>query len=642
MDKKIIILILLVFSLNWGCKQTDQEWLTRNPSQVLTTEAAFADESQVFSVLADLYSREYDPHLLNSWTSMSDFNVAFWSEAGQYGNMQNSGWGIGSWAIWDYVYIRELNLFLERCGAATNLSEAAKTRFLGEGRFLRAQYYFHLVKVMGGVPLVTTSETYNFSGDPSYLRKPRSKESEIYDFIISECEALKTSLPVLKDTKARATAGAAAAMQCRAALYAGSIAKYGATTPTVSLAGGEVGIPASMATGYYTKALNTAKELIAGTYGAYALYEKKPDLADNFYSIFIEKSGNDEAIYVRDYKLQSGVTHYYTGWNQPRYGADEEEGGRINPALNVVQEFEMLADNSYQPIPVKVGGVYAAYTNQLDIFAGRDNRLAATVILPGSSFKSRQVDIMAGVIMPGKKVDGTVTGIDSGIIAGDARGIQKTLPGTTVPRQVVGQDGPIDGYEFIAQNGFYLRKYVDPAPSSGSRGTNSAVWFIRYRFAEVLLNAAEASFELGNSIDAADYMNRVRRRAGFTVDLTPAQMSWDRIAHERTVELSFEGLNLMDIKRWRIGQKMFDGVTMTENDLLSNIGKGDKRRTQVYGLWPYKIYQPGNANDGKWMYKVFKSTRVTGSDRWELGNYYSTISSSVISANPLIIQNPNQ
>jgi len=85
-------------------------------------------------------------------------------------------------------------------------------------------------------------------------------------------------------------------MQARAALYAGSIAKYGSTTPSVSLQGGEVGISASLATGYYTKALSAAKEIIEGKAGAYALYNKKPDLSENFSSIFYDKANNPEAI----------------------------------------------------------------------------------------------------------------------------------------------------------------------------------------------------------------------------------------------------------------------------------------------------------------------------------------------------------
>ncbi len=102
-------------------------------------------------------------------------------------------------------------------------------------------------------------------GDPSSVQIPRAKESDIYDFIISEAEAIKGQLPADVNQKSRATKAAALAMEARAALYAGSIAKYGATTPGVSLPGGEVGIPAGKAADYYTIALRAAQEIIDGT-----------------------------------------------------------------------------------------------------------------------------------------------------------------------------------------------------------------------------------------------------------------------------------------------------------------------------------------------------------------------------------------
>ncbi|HEV7379542.1 MAG TPA: RagB/SusD family nutrient uptake outer membrane protein, partial [Dyadobacter sp.] len=137
--------------------------------------------------------------------------------------------------------------------------------------------------------------------------------------------------------KSRVTKGAVLAMEARAALYAASIAKYGVNTPAVTLPGGEVGIPSNLAAGYYTKALTAAKEVISGGAGAYALYAKKPDLSENFSSIFYDKANNSEVIFVDDFKLKSGKVHGFTIANQPRYGAEEEEGGRLNPSLNFVE-----------------------------------------------------------------------------------------------------------------------------------------------------------------------------------------------------------------------------------------------------------------------------------------------------------------
>lgn len=633
--KKIAIYLIATTLLGmWSCKK-DNEFLDVQPTSIIPTDLAFSNAANVLSVLGDLYNRQVDFSTVKDWYTMADFSESFPSENGRAFLVQRNSWGYGEWGTWDYAYIRQLNLFLERLDVSTTLAATDKARFKAEGRFLRANYYFEMTKRMGGVPLILKSLLYDFSGKTDDLQYPRAKESEMYDFIISEAEAIKADLPIDNKTNAtdaaRATRGAALAMESRAALYAGSIAKYGATTPQVSLPGGEVGIPAGMANDYYTKALNAAKEIINGGNGNYALYNKKADLADNFANIFIDKGNNPETIFIEDFKLKSGKVHYFTGWNQPRYGAEEEEGGRINPSLNLVEAFEKL-DNTYAPIPIADGsGNPIYYTQQTDPFAGRDARLAGTVMLPGTQFKGRTVDIWNGYLMG-----------DGSIISGDDRGAQKVLPGTTGLRQVVGFDGPVDAKEFTAQSGFYLRKYLDPAIGSGSRGTNSELPFIRYRYAEVLLNAAEASFELGNAAEAAGYMNQVRARAGLIIPLTAADITFDRIVHERRVELAFEGHIFYDYKRWRIAHKVWDGNKITPAELVSNIGQATKRSTQPYGLWSYKYFNPGNPNDGKWVFRIVLPVLVTGANNFQFGNYYSQIGNDIIANNPKIVKQPNQ
>lgn len=627
--KKHIFLLGIIAAVAWSCSKNDEEFLDRPSTSILTQEQIFSDPKTTLSVLADLYNRYNDFATLEDWSTMAGFNVAYWSEAGRYPEFQNDGWGNGAWSTWEYGYIREINLFIERCSEATELLEEDKTRFLAEARFLRASYYFEMVKRMGGVPLVLESETYDFSGDASYLQHPRETEAAIYDFIISEADALKDILPSDSSIKSRANKGTVLAMQSRAALYAASIAKYGTTTPGVSLPGGEVGIPASLANGYYAKALTAAQSLINGEAGSYALYSKKPDLSENFSSIFYDKANNSEVIFAEDYLVGGGKTHYFTGANQPRFGAEEEEGGRINPSLQFVQSFELL-DGTYSPLENEVGGNPVYFDNIGDIFEGRDARLAGTVILPGTKFKSTDVDIWAGIVLA-----------DGSIVSGDSRGQEKELPGTTGQVQVVGFDGPIDGLEFTAQSGFYIRKYQDPATGSGRRGTQSDVWFIRYRYAEVLLNAAEAAFELGQGEVAAGYLNQVRERAGLTIPLATADVTFDKIVHERYVELAFEGLHFFDLKRWRLAHVILDGNAISESEVTQNIGSATKRETQPYSIWPYKYYNPGSPDDGKWLYKVLRLSRVTGADRFRMGNYYSEIGQNLINNNPKLVRNPN-
>lgn len=635
MKKFLVIATLFLLPALWSCKK-DSDFLDVQPFNLLTNEQSFSDPAQVLTIVADLYNRVVDiTAFKNGWESFIDPGEAVASTNNRHYTQERNGWGYGEWSIWDYGYIREINLFIERATAATALQDADKKRFIAEGRFLRAVYYFEMVKRMGGVPLITKSLTYNYSGDATYLQSQRAKESEVYDFVISELEAIKADLPVNGRIKDRATKGMALAVQARAALYAGSIAKYGATTPSVMLSGGEVGIPASMANGYYTKALTAAKEIISGSAGAYALYNKFPtNKAQNYANLFVDnadKQGNPEIIWIEDYKVRSGKTHGFTIQNQPIFGGEEVEGGRIDPSLNLVQSFERL-DNTFAPLPITDGaGNPIYYENPLDLFAGRDARLAGTITLPGSNGRNRPVDIFAGWITG----NGTV-------VSGTSLGQIGKLPGSTTDVKLVGSDGPINGVEYSAQSGFYIRKFVDPAVGAGSRGTGSEVPWIRYRYAEVLLNAAEAAFELGNPGEAVGYINQVRDRAGFTTPLTAGDLTFDRIVNERRVELAFEGHYIFDRKRWRIAHIVLDGNAMTAAELVTNIGSATKRNTQAFSLWPYKVYNPGNANDAKWVFRIQRNANVTGANRFQLGNYYSEINSTILANNPKLVKQPNQ
>jgi len=638
--KKIlsIITVSLFLFMSWGCEK-DSSFLNVQPNTFLTNDQVFSDPNLVLSVLADLYNRQVDfSGLDNGWASFTDFSESFPSENGSAYYVQRTGWNYDAWGLdWSasYQYIRDLNLFLQRDSASTGLSADDKKRFSAEGRFLRANFYFEMTKRYGGVPLVLQPLDYDYSGNVKGLQLSRAKESEMYDFIINEAEAIKNDLPADINEKSRASKGAALAMECRAALYAGSIAKYGATTPAVSLPGGEVGIDVSKANGYYTIALRAAQEIINGNAGGYKLYTAPAgataaQLSDNYANLFLDKS-SPETIFFEDFKT-GGKTHAFTTNDQPYSFSDEGgDAGRLDPSLNLAETYEKL-DNTYAPFATTDGsGNPIFYNNIQDIFDGRDARLAGTILLPGSKFKGQTVDIWAGY----RLLDGTIVTSD------EAGHLKPIVPGGP-DVQVVGADGPVNGLELRTQTGFYIRKYLDPTVGSGRRGQGSTVAFIRYRFGEVLLNAAEASYELGDNVTAANYLNMVRSRAGLTIPLAPSDITFDRIVHERRVELAFEGHILFDMKRWRLAHIVWDGVPTTLSDLKSNIGKATKHTTQPWGLWPYHEYAPGNANDGKWMFKETLPALVTGSNRFLFGNYYTFIGDDVRAANPQIVKQPNQ
>ncbi len=108
-----------------------------------------------------------------------------------------------------------------------------------------------------------------------------------------------------------------------------------------------------------------------------------------------------------------------------------------------------------------------------------------------------------------------------------------------------------------SRTGFYSLKYINPADAiSGT--TYYTTPGILYRYADVLLNYAEAQYELGYEDVARDYMNLIRQRVGMPD--VPASVTGtdlrDRIRHERRVELPYEGHRYYDIRRWEIAEEV--------------------------------------------------------------------------------------
>lgn len=122
---------------------------------------------------------------------------------------------------------------------------------------------------------------------------------------------------------------------------------------------------------------------------------------------------------------------------------------------------------------------------------------------------------------------------------------------------------------FSSYSGYLLKKYLDPLDMAVPNQSELAFMLIRY--AEVLLTYAEAKIEL-NQIDATviDAINLVRAR-GYGVGvaqttLYPVVTSSTQAAlrsivrRERKIELAGEGLRLFDIRRWKIAEKVMNGI----------------------------------------------------------------------------------
>lgn len=147
----------------------------------------------------------------------------------------------------------------------------------------------------------------------------------------------------------------------------------------------------------------------------------------------------------------------------------------------------------------------------------------------------------------------------------------------TIESYVGGLDGYKDyedaGATTTTVTGYYLRKYLQDGDTSWITRYSDQTWIL-IRYAEVLLNKAEALAELNwsqNSAEALQALNDVRRRVGLPARQTANKEEFmEYLRHERMVELAGEGFRYWDLRRWRLAVDVINGsnvhgVKITKN-----------------------------------------------------------------------------
>ncbi len=633
-------MLLVLTSLGLGA--CSDNFLDQEPSNLISTTQAYSSLEGVNGIAANLYARiryEQDFARDNESYDISRIDELYNNSAYSFGQ---DPLGNGYRQYYDYGLIREINLHLQGLNNVGNaITPVQQKYFIAEARFIRAMVYFQMVSRMGGIPIIT--EAYDYTNQPAVYAKARDKESDVYDFIAKEVDEISDDLNLSVNgnySKNRATKGAALALKCRAMLYAGSLARNEAKSRSknVFLQSGAVGIPASMANGYFQKCLDAFEEIKAM---GYTLYQADNNLSENFSNAFQRKGNeNKELIFIRDY---DGVTvlNTFTQRAIPRSQRTvNNSGSQVNPTLNLAESFEVVATRLNSPFRTNALAEvveemetqssrlsYVVYDRPNDIFNGRDPRLAGTILTPGSQFRGKDVQLQAGLaVWNGTGYDFKAVDVIENV--GAPVGLFNGIPMT-------GIDGPHFRSFYTSHSGFLLRKFVDVDPGSESVG-KSDVPYVIFRYGEMLLNAAEAAFELGLMPQALAYINQLRERAGGnTFKITEGELTFERIMNERRVELACEDHRFYDVKRWRTADEIWNGSQTNPSAVL-------------YALWPYRIYRPGHETDGKWLFRRLRlrgTHIVNGAGRqplkFNLGVYYSDIPGNALGNNPLLEKNPN-
>lgn len=595
MKKQKIFLIIAVITLLSACnKVLDLQPINRVPASQL-----FTDIRGLKTVLATLYNKcpiedyNYVPNSTMNMTGIPGIELGGgWSLDAHTDNMvivSNGGDAVAPTndGYWDYTGIRYINGFFDNIKALKGniLDDASYNRLWSEAHWIRAYTYYALVSRYGGVPIIKKSLT--IGGDNSQLYVPRSTEKETWDFVLAECDSAIMYLPQTVNAtegSLRATVWAAYALKSRAALHAASIAKYWNNAP---LTGPAVdaklvgGMTMTDANAYYQQCIDASKAIIDNS--GKALYMPNPAnptaAATNLQALFETPAVADvEILYKKGYV--DGVSTQAQGHQMDFYGypmqlqqATAYMFGRMGPTLDLVNLYENYTDNgvgapgvlvtrtdgnetTYLPTPnnLILTTPYKYYNNQYDIFAGKDARLFAWIMLPGSPFKGITLNCQGGLIKPdGSKImytkSGTGVGLDG--LTYYPLGTTNAIGFSCFDQMGTGLSANGSSTGFVIKK--FLQEKTTPTPSRYSGSTND---YIVFRMAEIYLNYAEAAIESGQG-DAAlamTYLNAIRKRAAHT-DQIPATLA--NIAKERQVELAFEQRRYWDLVRKREFHTLF-------------------------------------------------------------------------------------
>lgn len=431
-----------------------------------------------------------------------------------------------------YEGIRHCNLFLpfwENQRDILPITDATYRRTLGELLFLRAFYHYELFKRYGGIPVLTS--VLNPGDDMQISRKTYANTVK---FIVEQCDRAAELLPQnyasYTSYYGKATKGAALALKARVLLYAAS--------PLVNADADFTGKNNELVwmggydPGRWKEAAQAAYDIMA--LNEYQLYEYLPEgngvysfgyFNDAYYAI------NREFIFGRLWVQDNDMEKNNAPMGYPN------ALGLTCPTQDLVDAFLM---NDGQPFD------WNRPEHAADPYANRDPRLSLYVYYNGMQWwytDNREFDP--------KKTYGLIETFTGG--ADDASSLT-------------------DG----VRTGYYLRKFSsrDAAIFGTEYKTNHHFGFFRY--AEVLLNFAEAANEYGGpaysigGYDARRAINLIRGRAHMPAvddDVTQDELR-ELIRLERRIELAFEEHRFWDIRRWKIAgslKKSVDGMQIVKN-----------------------------------------------------------------------------
>jgi len=219
------ILLLMVVASIVSCDD-----MLDTPAPSLSDEVYFSNDGAALNALAGAYDPLgwYDHMQINEW-AIGDVVSDDSEKGGENDADQADIHAIATFTAnaenglirekWQapYLGINRANKLIEGITDNENISDATRKRVIAEAKFLRALYHFQLVKIFGGVPVVTKILS------PSEYTLPRNTEAETWEQIEADLIAAKENLPKKSNLDGseigRATWGAASALLVKSYIF---------------------------------------------------------------------------------------------------------------------------------------------------------------------------------------------------------------------------------------------------------------------------------------------------------------------------------------------------------------------------------------------------------------------------------------
>lgn len=471
----------------------------------------------------------------------------------------------------NYNRIRRTNILLQKAESYGNQSDIEQ--YIGEAKFFRAYCYFELLQLYGDV--IITKKPLDVT-DPE-MKVARNDRSEVVDFMIQDLKDAAGQLPLTSAVEnGRVGSEGAWAFLSRVALYEGTWQKFRGNEAR----GKEL----------LDVAAKAAKEVINSK--NFSLYTPAilGDSAQKYMFILEDVKSNPAGL------LKASNTEYILSRRHDEtlnpIGKNITKECLAN-AQQIAQKFAALY-LCQDGLPIEKSSLYLFKVDGIIAheYQNRDNRMLYTLCVPGGYYWSNE----------NSRVNWTSDAADKA-------------------------SASIKGYSPANGSGYANQKWAaERKVQTNSEGYDYPV----IRYAEVLLNYAEAVYERDDAISDDDLnisLNLVRNRINKSMPklsnnlVTANGLNMrEEIRRERTVELFNEGFRIDDLKRWKTAE------TEMPKDFLGIKWTGTEYATK----WPNVSYAKNS--DG---YIILETGR-----KWESKHYLYPLPTDQLQLNPNLKQNP--